>query len=160
MYVYCRANFARIEFWVIYIINLGWLGALIGLSLKQEAVECQQIIILKRTLLIIGAKFQGQMLLALILPFEVAQRQTSLASNQIFSYLLLTKPTLSTCTPDGHNLIFSIVFVHAFSLILGTVMNFVLSCIGKNGKRKSTFKFFIMITSLSMIFQLVLIIIL
>ncbi len=82
-----------------------------------------------------------------------------MASNLIFPYLLLCSGNLSRCSKDSELVTFGVVFVHFFVSVMTQIGVGVLSCMGKLGKRKNTFKFFLMIAGIALILVLVLVII-
>lgn len=138
-YIWCREQFARVEFWLIYSLNFVWfLGIVIDLlkTVHEEPKECIEIIMTQKTFLILSVKNQIELLMALMLPTEYAAKFVNMASNLLFPYLLISSGShLSTCHQSGGTIIFSICFVHGFINILATLMNSVLMCMGRKGRK-------------------------
>lgn len=67
---------------------------------------------------------------------EYAAKFVNMASNLLFPYLLLSSgKNISDCHENGSMIIFSICFTHIFINSLASLMNSVLMCMGRKGKK-------------------------
>ncbi len=58
-YIWCKDTFARIEFWLIYILNIVWFMIILMDVLKtinNQPKECMQIIMLQKTYFVLSIK--------------------------------------------------------------------------------------------------------
>lgn len=107
---------------------------------------------MQKTFLVLSIKNQFELIIALVLPLEFAAKFVNMASNLIFPYLLLSSgKDLASCHESENTIMFAICFVHGFVNILASFTNLVLMCMGRKGKKLSTFRFFVMVALIGFI---------
>ncbi|EAS00983.2 transmembrane protein, putative (macronuclear) [Tetrahymena thermophila SB210] len=152
-YIWCRDQFARLEFWLIYATNFFWFLIVffdIISAVTSQKRECMEVIMSQKSFAFLGLKNQIELVICLSFQMEYAAKFVNMASNLLFPYLLLSSgKDLGLCHDNGSIIIFSICFSHIFINILAAIMNSVLMCMGRKGRKLQSFRFFILIAVVS-----------
>ncbi|CAD8157321.1 unnamed protein product [Paramecium pentaurelia] len=149
LFIWLKEPFARLEFFVMYAINICWSGIMTGqtyLDVTTQPNECEGVILSQKLILFFHLKTHIEVLLTLMSPILFAFRITNLPNSFYAIYLILTANSQQQlCSRDIPNIEFGLIFVALVSCLIGLPLNIGLFCT-KKLTIPNLFRFLLMLT--------------
>ncbi|CAD8159656.1 unnamed protein product [Paramecium octaurelia] len=149
LFIWLKEPFARLEFFVMYAINICWSGIMIGqtyLDVTTQPNECEGVILSQKLILFFHLKTHLEVLFTLLSPILFAFRITNLPNSFYAIYLILTaNQQQQLCSRDVPNIEFGLIFVALISCLIGLPLNIGLFCT-KKVTIPNLFRFLLMLT--------------
>ncbi|CAK76274.1 unnamed protein product (macronuclear) [Paramecium tetraurelia] len=149
LFIWLKEPFARLEFFVMYAINICWSGIMIGqtyLDVTTQPNECEGVILSQKLILFFHLKTHLEVLLTLFSPILFAFRITNLPNSFFAIYLILAANSpQSLCSRDISNIEFGLLFIALISCLIGLPLNIGLF-LTKKVTIPNLFRFLLMLT--------------
>ncbi|KAM3129310.1 hypothetical protein pb186bvf_018597 [Paramecium bursaria] len=147
-FVWLKEPFARLEFFVMYAVNICWSLILVSqayLDIVTNENECPGVILSQKLIIVFHLKVHAEVLFTFLSPVLFAFRQIYLPTTLYPVYLFFTALNSQIdCSKDVEDILFGVIFLNIILFGIGLPLNFALLC-SKKPTAPNLFRFLLMI---------------
>ncbi|EAR90765.2 transmembrane protein, putative (macronuclear) [Tetrahymena thermophila SB210] len=144
IYIIKQQDFARLEFFIMYGLNLGWFSVLLVYSLitvLQRDYECNTVIIFRKAFLFVCIKKEIEIGALIFKQSDWFLRQVNICANTVFAFMIFTSSNQERCSKEASTIALSITIENLVSLAFFTVINVCVSCYSLKNQAFRAIKF-------------------